>query len=128
MPILAHDHVWVLSREFRGSQYRFSGVEVGTVYEAWHQVAADAGLADYHRHHCGYLVGLGFPPTWTGGSSVTGLRRGGTLVLEAGMVFHLQSWFTETGRGDYFVSNTALLTERGCEILTNRTPEALQVR
>ena len=104
------------------------GVEVGAVYEAWHRVAADAGLADYHRHHCGYLVGLGFPPTWTGGSAVTGLRRGGTLVLEAGMVFHLQSWFTETGRGDYFVSNTALLTERGCEILTHRTPEGLQVR
>jgi Xaa-Pro dipeptidase len=104
------------------------GVQVGAVYDAWHQVAADAGLKDYHRHHCGYLVGLGFPPTWTGGSSVTGLRSGGNLALKTGMVFHLHSWFTETGRGDYFVSNTAMLTDRGCEILTHRTPEALQVR
>lgn len=104
------------------------GIEAGTVYDAWHQVAEDAGLAAYHRHHCGYLVGIGFPPTWTGGSSVAGLSRGGNLVLKPGMVFHLHSWFTETGRGDYFVSNTALLTDRGCEVLTHRTPETLQVR
>ncbi len=104
------------------------GVEAGAVYDAWHQVAADAGLKDYHRQHCGYLVGLGFPPTWTGASSVTGLRPGRDLVIKTGMVFHLHSWFTETGRGDYFISNTAMLADRGCEVLTNRTPEALQVR
>jgi len=104
------------------------GVTVGSVYDAWHAVAEDAGLNEYHRHHCGYLVGIGFPPSWTGGSAVTGLRRGGDLVLQAGMAFHLHSWFTETGRGDYFISNAALLTEQGCEILTNRTPEALTVK
>lgn len=104
------------------------GVNVGAVYDAWHAVAEDAGLNDYHRHHCGYLVGIGFPPSWTGGSAVTGLRPGGDLVLRAGMAFHLHSWLTETGRGDYFISNCALLTENGCEILTNRTPESLQVR
>lgn len=104
------------------------GVTVGSVYDAWHRVAEDAGLNDYHRHHCGYLVGIGFPPSWTGGSSVTGLRRGGDMVLRSGMAFHLHSWFTETGRGDYFISNTALLTDAGCEVLTNATPETLQVR
>ena len=104
------------------------GVTVGDVYDAWHAVAEDGGLGDYHRHHCGYLVGIGFPPTWTGGSAVTGLRRGGDMVLRSGMAFHLHSWFTETGRGDYFISNAALLTDSGCEILTSRTPETLQVR
>lgn len=98
------------------------------VYRAWQAVADDAGLGHYRRHHCGYLVGIGFPPSWTGGSMVTSLRPGSTLELKAGMVFHLHSWFTNTGRGDYFVSNTALLTEQGCEILTCRTPQALQVR
>ncbi|MFZ0487132.1 MAG: hypothetical protein WAL83_09045, partial [Arenicellales bacterium] len=82
----------------------------------------------YRRHHCGYLVGIGFPPSWTGGSMVTSLRPGSTLELKPGMVFHLHSWFTNTGLGDYFVSNTALLTEEGCEILTSRTPQELQVR
>lgn len=98
------------------------------VYQAWQGVADAAGLGNYRRHHCGYLVGIGFPPSWTGGSMVTSLRSGSTFVLEAGMVFHLHSWFTNTGKGDYFISNTAMLTENGCEILTHRTPETLQVR
>lgn len=105
-----------------------AGATGGEVYQAWQTVADDAGLRPYQRHHCGYLVGIGFPPSWTGGSMVTSLRPGSQLELKTGMVFHLHSWFTNTGRGDYFVSNTALLTERGCEILTHRTPQELQIR
>jgi Xaa-Pro dipeptidase len=41
-------------------------------------------------------------------------------------VFHLLSWLMGTGRGDYFFSNTALLTEQGCEVLTT-TPRRSQV-
>jgi Xaa-Pro dipeptidase len=104
------------------------GATGNDVYQAWQAVADSAGLGHYRRHHCGYLVGIGFPPSWTGGSMVTSLRPGSTLELKPGMVFHLHSWFTNTGRGDYFVSNTALLTEDGCEILTSRTPQELQVR
>lgn len=104
------------------------GALAGDAYAAWQEVARAAGLHAYQRHHCGYLVGIGFPPSWTGGSMVTSLRPGSELELQPGMVFHLHSWFTNTGRGDYFVSNTALLTESGCEILTNRTPEVLQIR
>jgi Xaa-Pro dipeptidase len=104
------------------------GVTANDVYEAWQAVADGASLPHYRRHHCGYLVGIGFPPSWTGGSMVTSLRPGSTLVLKPGMAFHLHSWFTNTGRGDYFISNTALLTEQGCEILTSRTPRELQVR
>ncbi len=35
------------------------------------------------------------------------------------MVFHLLSWLLGCGRGDYFVSDTAIVTERGCELLTS---------
>lgn len=104
------------------------GATGNDVYEAWQGVADAAGLGHYRRHHCGYLVGIGFPPSWTGGSMVTSLRPGSALELKPGMAFHLHSWFTNTGRGDYFVSNTALLTEQGCEILTSRTPQELQIR
>lgn len=104
------------------------GATGNDVYQAWQAVADGAGLGHYRRHHCGYLVGIGFPPSWTGGSMVTSLRPGSTLELKPGMVFHLHSWFTNTGRGDYFISNTALLTEQGCEILTRRTPQDLQIR
>lgn len=103
----------------------------GEVYAAWERVAREAGLDDYCRHHCGYLVGIGFPPSWTGGSMVTSLAPMSPRKLHAGMVFHAHSWFTDTGRGDdfsTFISNCVMLTEDGCEVLTRRTPQSLQVR
>ena len=94
------------------------GRKAREVYADWQAVVDDAGMAHYRRHHCGYLVGLGMAPSWTGGNSVTGLRHDSDLELREGMTFHLLSWFTETGRGDYFVSNTALLGANGPELLT----------
>lgn len=107
------------------------GATAGSVYAAWRDVASEAGLVDYHRHHCGYMVGIGFPPSWTGGSMVTSLAPDSHRILSEGMVFHAHSWFTNTGRGDdfsYFISNTVLLTESGGEVLSSQTPETLQVR
>lgn len=104
------------------------GATAGDAYAAWREVAAGAGLTDYHRHHCGYMVGIGFPPSWTGGSMVTSLAPGSQRTLEAGMVFHAHSWFTNTAVPDYFISNTVLLTQDGAEVLTDLTPETLIVR
>ena len=104
------------------------GARAGDAYLAWHEVAAAAGLADYHRHHCGYLVSIGFPPSWTGGSKVVGLAPGSELELEVGMTFHAHSWFTNTDVVDYFISNTVLLGENGAEVLTCATPQTLIVR
>jgi Xaa-Pro dipeptidase len=102
------------------------GALAADVYRAWQGRVDEAGFAHYRRHHCGYVVGLGFPPSWTGGSMVIGLRHDSDLVLQPGMVFHLLSWLMGTGRGDYFFSNTGLLTDEGCEILT-KTPRGSQV-
>ena len=104
------------------------GAKAGDAYAAWRDVARQAGLVDYERHHCGYLVGIGFPPSWTGGSMVTSLYPGSERRLEVGMVFHAHSWFTDTDVVDYFISNTVILTECGAEILTGTTPEDLVVR
>jgi len=97
------------------------GTTAGAVYQAWQDVVDAAGLPNYRRHHCGYLVGIGVPPSWTGGNKVTGLRAGSDLAIEAGMSFHILSWLMGTGRGDYFVSNAVLLADSGAEVLT-RTP------
>ncbi len=94
------------------------GVRARDVYEGWQAVVDAAGMPEYRRHHCGYLVGVGFPPSWTGGNKVTGLRHDSDLVIAEGMTFHAMSWFTETGRGDYFVSNCVLLGPDGAEVLT----------
>jgi Xaa-Pro dipeptidase len=95
-----------------------AGRKAREVYADWQAAVDDAGMPHYRRHHCGYLVGLGMAPSWTGGNTVTGLRHDSDLELREGMTFHLLSWFTETGRGDYFVSNTALLGANGPELLT----------
>lgn len=104
------------------------GNTTGSVYQAWKDVANAAGLTDYHRHHCGYLVSIGFPPSWTGGSMVTSLQPGSTRVLKEGMTFHAHSWFTNTDVVDYFISNTVMLTENGAEVLTSQSPQTLITR
>ncbi len=104
------------------------GARAGEVYAAWREVARSAGLAGYERHHCGYLVGIGFPPSWTGGSMVTSLAPYSELELKVGMTFHAHSWFTNTDVADYFISNTVMLGEDGAEVLTCATPQTLIVR
>ena len=97
------------------------GLKARDVYAAWQAVVDDAGLSHYRRHHCGYCVGIGLPPSWTGGNSVTGLRADSDLDIRTGMSFHILSWLMGTGSGDDFISNTVLLTPNGAEVLT-RTP------
>lgn len=103
------------------------GALFGEIYSAWHNVVSKAGFPNYHRQHSGYLTGISFPPSWTGGSMVTSLAPESKMEIKAGMAFHLHSWLTETGKGDYWISNTVLLTDKGCEVLT-KTPMQLQVR
>lgn len=88
------------------------------VYASWQAVVDAAGYSHYRRHHCGYAVGIGLPPSWTGGNSVTGLRHDSDLAIETGMSFHVLSWLMGTGHGDDFISNTVLVTEQGAEVLT----------
>ena len=94
------------------------GARAREVYAAWQAAVDGAGLGHYRRHHCGYAVGIGVPPSWTGGNTVTGLRHDSDLVIETGMSFHILSWLMGTGRGDAFVSDTVLVGETGPEILT----------
>lgn len=94
------------------------GVEAGSVYRAWHSRLDAHGLHSYTRHHCGYAVGIGYPPSWSGSGVPIGLRAGSKMTLESGMVFHLMSWLLRTGKGDSFLSDTVVVTKDGCEWLT----------
>lgn len=95
------------------------GVEAGAVYEQWQQHLDRNKLSHYSRHHCGYSVGIGYPPSWSGSGVPVGLRRDSTMPLREGMVFHLMSWLLGSGRGDAFLSDTVVVTSEGCEFLTN---------
>jgi Xaa-Pro dipeptidase len=103
------------------------GARFRDVYAAWQRVVDAAGLSHHRRHHCGYLVGIGVPPSWTGGNGVAGLRHDSELVVARGMSFHVLSWLMGTGRGDFFRSDTALVGEAGGEVLT-KAPAGVQAR
>lgn len=94
------------------------GVPAGDVYEQWQQVLDKHDLSHYRRHHCGYSVGIGYPPSWSGSGVPVGLRRDSDMVLREGMVFHLMSWLLRCGVGDAFLSDTIVVTGDGCEFLT----------
>ncbi|MGL6162040.1 M24 family metallopeptidase [Microbulbifer sp.] len=94
------------------------GVSAGDVYNAWQAVLDDSGLESYRRHHCGYSVGIGYPPSWSGSGVPVALRAGSSLKLEVGMVLHLMSWLLRSPLGDAFISDTVVVTESGCEFLT----------
>jgi Xaa-Pro dipeptidase len=103
------------------------GAKARQVYGAWQRVVDEAGLSHYRRHHCGYCVGIGLSPSWTGGNKVVGLRHDSEMKIREGMSFHILSWLMGTGRGDYFISNAVLLGAGGPEVLT-RTPNGPIVR
>lgn len=95
------------------------GARTGAVYDRW-QAVVDEGLGhhDYRRHHCGYMVGVGFPPSWVGGGAVLGIRRGGELEIRENMVFHVLSWLLGQPPGDFCVSDTIVVTADGGRFLT----------
>lgn len=101
------------------------GATGADVYNAWQSVIDEAGLTHYRRHHCGYAVGIAFPPTWTGGIGVVSMHPESDLVLECNMVFHQLSWLLGCGRGDYFVSDTVLVGESGGERLTTASRDVV---
>jgi Xaa-Pro aminopeptidase len=93
------------------------GTTTGEVYAAWRRGVAGSAAGGWpSRHHCGYLVGVGFPPSWVGGGEVLGIRADGDTEIVSGMTFHLMSWVTEPA--GHVVSDTALVTPTGAEFLT----------
>ncbi|WP_253938395.1 Xaa-Pro peptidase family protein [Hahella sp. HN01] len=101
------------------------GVRAGDVYETWQAVLDRNNLAHYSRHHCGYSIGIGYPPSWSGSGVPVGLRRNSDLQLREGMTFHLMSWLLNSGIGDAFLSDTVEVTANGCEFLTTVNREVL---
>lgn len=87
------------------------------MYAAWERaVTGSSGTGAPKRHHCGYLVGIGFPPSWVGGGEVPGIRKGGTTEIRPGMTFHLMSWVTAPVWR--VLSDTVLVTDTGADTLT----------
>jgi Xaa-Pro dipeptidase len=104
------------------------GARACDVYAAWQDVV-DSGLGHdrYRRHHCGYQVGIGFPPSWVGGPAVVGLRSDSTWRVRAGMTFHVLSWLLDQEPADYVLSDTVLVTPEGGQLLTSVSRDPIVV-
>lgn len=89
-----------------------------------HEVAVEAGrgfksIIDeiYFQGAFGYAVGLGLPPNWAEGSTPF-IAEGIDEPLIAGMTLHLPVAARIVGLGGVAMSETVLVTDRGCESLT----------
>ncbi|MFD2052067.1 M24 family metallopeptidase [Mesorhizobium calcicola] len=92
------------------------------VYSAW-KACLDPANVSPRAPHCGYMVGLSFPPTWTGGPGVQSLHEASLMPIRESMVFHLLTWVTD-GQNDHFLSDCVVVEKAGAVFLT-KTPRAI---
>jgi Xaa-Pro dipeptidase len=104
------------------------GARAGEVYAAWQRaINAALGHDRHRRHHCGYVVGIGFPPSWSGSGTPVGLRDGSQMEIRAGMTFHVFSWILGQDIPDFGTSDTVVVTADGCELLTTTRRDPIVV-
>jgi len=99
------------------------GITSGEVDDVCRGIMERAGYYENFRKRTGYSVGFGFPPSWNEGHIVS-LRKGDKTPLEPGMLFHLPVALRDYGVSCVGLSETVLVTESGCEVLT-RSPRRL---
>jgi Xaa-Pro dipeptidase len=63
-------------------------------------------------------MGVAFAPDW-GEGHIASLRAGDQMPLEPGMAFHLPPAVRLPGETVYGVSETVVVTDSGCEVLTH---------
>ena len=102
------------------------GVTSGDVDEACRGVIERAGLYNNFRKRTGYSIGIAFAPDW-GEGHICSLQKGDKRVLEPGMVYHMPPAIRQAGEYGVGFSETVIVTETGCEILTN-SPRKLIVK
>jgi Xaa-Pro dipeptidase len=69
-------------------------------------------------HRTGYSVGVNYPPDW-GEGQIMSIWEGDERPLRPGMTFHLVPGFMDLGRYTIVISETVLVTDAGCEVITN---------
>lgn len=97
-----------------------SRIRPGLAASAVHQIHVDNfarfGLEVDHR--TGYSVGVNYAPDWGEGNELS-ITAAETRELAAGMTFHLVPGVFIGDRTHITISETVLVTESGCEVITN---------
>ena len=100
------------------------GQTAGEVEAAFSAALKSGGFNAGKR--AGYSIGIGFPPTWME-AHIIPLKRDDPTVLKPGMAFHIASALREPERYGAACSESVLVTETGCELLT-RCEQRLFIR
>jgi Xaa-Pro dipeptidase len=99
------------------------GTTFDEVSRAGAQGVARAGSPVHWGGDCGYPVGAGFPPHW--GEYSCQISLGDQTVLQPGMAFHQPIALRLLGKMGVAFSETVLITDTGCEALTQAQRQLL---
>ncbi|MDE2715417.1 MAG: Xaa-Pro peptidase family protein, partial [Chloroflexota bacterium] len=102
-----------------------AGVTTNEVAQVGWESILTAGDGFVFHGNFGYAVGAGFPPTWADDTGA--IMSGIDTVLRPGMVFHHPVALRRMGRYGTAFSETTVVTENGCEVLTN-SPREIVIR
>ena len=102
-----------------------AGVTADEVAQAGWEGMNMAGDGFVFHGNFGYAIGAGFPPTWADDTGA--IMSGIDTVLRPGMVFHHPIALRRMGRYGTAFSETTVVTEDGCEVLTS-SPREIVVR
>jgi Xaa-Pro dipeptidase len=94
------------------------GATSGEVHNASKAVFRKHGMEHMLGHRTGYSVGINYAPDW-GEGQIMSIWDGDERPLRAGMTFHLVPGIYDLGRHGIVISETVLVTETGCEVITN---------
>jgi Xaa-Pro dipeptidase len=87
------------------------GVVAKDVFTAAVQAVRDAGIPSYQRQHVGHGIGVEY-------YDLPVLTPDSDTVLEADMIFEVETPYYRMGVGGAFIEDTVLITESGSEIIT----------
>jgi Xaa-Pro dipeptidase len=93
------------------------GVTSGQVDEACRGIIEREGLYEKFRKRTGYSIGIAFAPDW-GEGQIMSLQKDDSRILHTGMVFHMPPALREYGKFGVGFSETVLVVDDGCEVLT----------
>ena len=94
------------------------GMVADNAHKAVRDVFHRNGIPDKLGHRVAYGLGVSYPPD-TGEGNFSQIREGDQHILEPGMVFHLVPGIVEFGKWSIGITETVLITEQGCEVITN---------
>ena len=94
------------------------GNTCAAVHAACQRVIDRSGFTENFRKRTGYGIGISFAPDW-GEGHIISLFHNEKRELKPGMAFHMPPALRDYGKFAVGVSETAIITDNGCQTLSN---------